>query len=261
MQGIKLSTMNKKIAWIAAQQTKEISSFTVSNDVQDSINNLSQSTTLLEPTIKQPSLSNAKVSPKKFVGSSRSFEKLHFGDASKPAIFATLTDDKLASNRLQFLPNNSKCQMDTIDLSLGYNNGLTFLKASEIHSITQWRFDLFLGTLLIAYMQKRHKRVRKEEKNNCIHSWEVKCTFSSFWHFDKSFLVRLWTNASGGYNLQQSLTVMHTVPSSDEIWSIFRSMDIVSIRKEFMKRKYSVNTVDEYGRSLLSKVTIFFYIS
>ena len=254
MQNIKLSTMNEKIAWIAAQQTKEVSAFAVSNDVQNSIDNLSQSLALLEATINQPSLSNAKVSPEKLVGSSRSLGRLQFGDASKSAISPTLADDKLATNRLQSLPHKPNSQIDTTEHSLGYHNGSTFLKASEIYSITHRRFNLLLGTIFIAYMRKRHRGVRKEEKNNRIQSWEVKITFSSSWRLEKGFLARLWTNASGGYNLQQSLTVIDTVPSSDEIWNIFRCMDVVSIRKDIMKGKYSVNTVDEYGRSLLSKV-------
>lgn len=261
MQSIKLSTMNEQITWIAAQQTKEVSSFAVSNDIQNSITNLSRSLTLLEAAIHQPSLSNAKVSPEKLVGSSRSFEKWHVGDRSESAIIATLTDDKLTTDKLQSLPHKSSSHNDTIDDSLKYNNGSTFLKASEIYSITHRRFDLLLGTLSLAYVQKRHRRVRKGEKNNSLQSWEVKINFSSSCHFDKGLLVRLWTNASGSYNLQQSLTVMHTVPLSDEIWTSFRCMDIVSIRKILMKGKYSVNTVDEYGRSLLSKVyNLLFYL-
>lgn len=246
--------MNEKIAWIAAQQTKEVSSFTVSNDVQSSIENLSQSLVSLEATINQPSLSNAKVSPENLVKSSGSVRKLHFGDASKSTISATLTDDKYTTNRLQSLPHKSNSQMDSIEHLLGYQNGSTLLKASEIHSITHRHLNLLLGRLFITYMQKRHRQIRKEAKDDCIQSWEVKITFSSSWRLDKGFSARLWTNAFGGCNLQQSLTVMHTVPSSDEIWTVVSCMDIVSIRKEFTKKKYSVNTVDEYGRSLLGLV-------
>jgi hypothetical protein len=247
--------MNEKIAWIAAQQTNEVSSFTVSNDVQSLIEKVSQSLASLEATIKQPSLSNAKGFLENLVESSGSVRKLHFGDASKSTISATLTDDKFTTNRLQSFPHKSNSQMDAIEHLLGYHNGSMFLKASEIYSITHRHLNLLLGTLFITYMQKRHRhrRMRKEAKDDYIQSWEVKITFSS-WRLDKGFLVRLWTNASGGCNLQQSLTVMHTVPSSDKIWTVFRGMDIVSIRKEFMKKKYSVNTVDEYGRSLLGLV-------
>jgi hypothetical protein len=72
--------------------------------------------------------------------------------------------------------------------------------------------------------------------------------------FRQRFLARLWTNASGGCNLQQSLTVTHTVPTWDKIWTVLSGGDIVSLRKEIMKKKYSVNTVDEYGRSFLGLV-------
>jgi len=67
-------------------------------------------------------------------------------------------------------------------------------------------------------------------------------------------LARLWTNASEGGNLQQSLTVMHTISSGEKIWVVVGKGDIVHIRKEVMKKTYSVNNVDEYRRSFLGLV-------
>ncbi|EED15444.1 conserved hypothetical protein [Talaromyces stipitatus ATCC 10500] len=70
------------------------------------------------------------------------------------------------------------------------------------------------------------------------------------WYSGKDLWARLWTNGLGDSSVQQSLTVMHTVPSSEGIWDLVTRRDIVGIRNEFIKRKYSVNTVDEYDRSL-----------
>ncbi|KAH8693886.1 hypothetical protein BGW36DRAFT_212349 [Talaromyces proteolyticus] len=250
-QSINLSTMNQTIAWIAAQQTKEVSSFGVSNDVQRSIKDLSQRLASLEATINHPSLSNEKLSRESSVESYGPVTKLHFGDRTKSTISATLKDDKITSNRFQTFLHEAHSGMDATKNLLVYHNGSTFFKASEIYSITHRHLNLLLGTLSMIYMRKRYRRMRKEDKDDIIQSWEVKIKFSPSWCFDKGFWARLWTNASGGCNVQQSLTMMHTVSSRDEIWAFVSHMDIVSIREGFMKKKYSVNTVDEYGRSLL----------
>jgi hypothetical protein len=253
--------MNRTIAWIASEQTKEISCFSGSNDVKRLKENLPQLLTSSEATIDHVLLSNVKISPGNLVESSGQATELHFGDRTNPAISATLNDDEFASNGSRALPHKPHSRMNATECLSGYHDESMLFKASEVYSITHQHFNLLLGALSVIYMRKRYKRILKEENDDNIQSWEIKIKFRPSWCFNKGFWARLWTNASGGCNVQQSLTVTHTVPSCDEIWTLVCGMDIASIRKEFMKKRHSVNTVDEYGRSLLGQVNDLLYSS
>lgn len=217
--------------------------------------NLSRRLTSLEAAINHGSLSNVKISSGNLVESSDPTTKFDSRQRIKSTKSRTSNDDGFSSKKVQSFPHAAQ---DAPGILLGHHNGSPFLNATEIYSITHRHLNLLLGTLSIVYMRKRHRRTQKEEGSESILSWEVKVKFSPSWYFDKGLWARLWTNALGGCNVQQSLTVMHTIPSSDPIWNLVRRSDIVSIRKEFVKKKYSVNTVDEYGRSLLGLVNHLF---
>jgi hypothetical protein len=231
-----------------------MNSLSISNNVQNLTENLSQRLASLDVTINHPSLGNTNTTPRDRVESLGPTTELHSRYGIESTISASLNDGRLPSNRFNSFPQKAQSQMDAAEVLLGYHNSSTFLTASEIYSITHRHLNLLLGTLSITHLRKRHRGVRKEGNSDSILSWEVKIKFSPVGYFDKGLWARLWTNALGGCNVQQSLTVMNTVPSSDSIWNLVSQANIVGIRKEFTKKRYSVNTVDEYGRSLLGLV-------
>jgi hypothetical protein len=133
-------------------------------------------------------------------------------------------------------------------------------RSSELYNIRIRHFTVWFGSFYILQRVKVHLEQRDStlpfeyEEVALVPYIDIRTRFNLPEVIGKSFMTRFWINPTGGYELCQSLTMMHLVPRYEGIFINVVRGDMSVVQQLFTDGQASVNSADKYGHFILGMV-------
>ncbi|GAD95240.1 ankyrin repeat protein [Paecilomyces variotii No. 5] len=148
----------------------------------------------------------------------------------------------------------SDFQMHMVNVSCDNNRHVHDREDNKSLEMKSRQAILFGGALSVSFYRRRHTNPANERNHGYT---EVKIKISPSILTSTGFFASFRSYPTGGYNLQQSLSVIITLPWDcplfSEVLFEFLKGDVEAVQKIFGKQPAIVNSVDEDGLSLLSR--------